>query len=147
MIKNYLLEILDNTQESKIVKESKPSLVPVLMIEGKEKNVIEKKSPNGILKANITNSLQLLKERISHLSKDQQAELIKDWESKRKLTKLKKERSLKELGDVNNLIKETVIKVLPALIKFDKKSHTIVVKSPFKNRSYKFTYQLKPYGK
>lgn len=71
--------------------------------------------------------------------------MIKAWELKRKVTKQKRNETVKELASANNKLKTIVSEIFPIIFKNRGKSRTIIVKSPYEKKSYKFTYQLRSY--
>jgi hypothetical protein len=73
------------TREGKLVNET----------QSKRSRIKEKKTPKGIIKENINNSLKVFKERIKEYPEEKQNELIKEWESKRKESKVKRADTLK----------------------------------------------------
>jgi hypothetical protein len=123
------------TREGKLVNET----------QSKRSIIKEKKTPKGIIKENINNSLKTLKERIKEYPEEKQNELIKKWESKRKESKVKRADTLKELENTNKKLKETILELFPMLYKNRGKRRVIVVKSPYDKKSYKFKYELRPY--
>jgi TorA maturation chaperone TorD len=114
---------------------------PVLSIEDQGQPVREptnKKSTKKVVKSNVNNSLKTLKESIKELTVEKQNEMIKAWE-------LKRNETVKELANANNKLKATVSEIFQTLFKTRGKSRTIIVKSPYEKKSYKFTYQLRSY--
>jgi hypothetical protein len=113
--------------------------------QSKRSRIKENKTPKGIIKKNVNNSLKTLKESIKQLPEEKQNELIKEWESKRKESKVKRADTLKESEKENKKLKEAILELFPMLYKNRGKRRVIVVKSPYDKKSYKFKYELRPY--